>query len=132
MMEMLRPLLTSGLTVLVQIIILIVGTYVVKYLTKAKEALQVKIGAGQFAKMQAVAKMVTLAIEQQYPNMAGNRKYESAMAALNEKLGNVLTQKELNDLIEAAVCEMNLIKKGDKPKTITIDDPILNQDAAIR
>lgn len=111
-MELLRPLFINLLTVAAQICVLVAFTYAIKYLKIAKERLEMRMGKEQFEKAQAFVKTIVYAIEQQYPNMAGNKKYESAVAAINEKLGNILTPKEINSLVEAAVCEINLIKKN--------------------
>lgn len=64
--------------------------------------------AKQRAIAEAIAKTVIHSVEQQYPELAGDKKYLVASQKINQELGSKLTPKQVDDLIESAVNQMNI------------------------
>lgn len=107
-----RDLLIQGLSVIIQIAAIVLLPIIVKAIQTYMRHLEVQMGKTNYEKYAAVIKDIVYAVEQLYPELLGEDKYKYAVYAINEKLGNILTEKEMNTLIEAAVAQINLISKG--------------------
>lgn len=106
---MLRSLVLQGLTILVQILVLVAGTFAIKYLRKVQISIEAKIGKENYEHAIDFVKTTVYAIEQQYPGLTGNERFTQVAEVINKKFGNILTYDEIVNLIEAAVKEMNII-----------------------
>ena len=127
MNEITRALIIQILQILIQLIAVFLVPIIIKGVKTFNLHLEAQIGKANYEKYAAVVKDIVYAIEQQYPNMAGSEKYKSAVYAINEKLGNLLTQQETDTLIESAVASINLVTKGTiKPMKaeVKIETPI--------
>lgn len=114
-----RELLIQGLSIIIQIAAIVLLPTIIKAIQTYMSHLEVQMGKTNYEKYAAVIKDIVYAVEQLYPELLGEDKYKCAVYTINEKLGGILTDKEMNTLIEAAVAEINLISKGTikKPPT---------------
>jgi hypothetical protein len=119
---MFRSLCIQGLTILMQVIIIVVGGFAIKFANKASAQTEAKMGHDEFEHSKSIAKTVALAVEQQFPDLKGENKYIIAAEMLNKKLGSKLSDSEIKQLIEAAVAEINLIKKPTNKSTTVINN----------
>lgn len=83
---------------------------------------EAKTGEERLKLYRSIAKTAALTVEQQFPDLKGENKYIIAAEMLNKKLGNKLSDDEIKQLIEAAVAEINLIKKPTKKATTIINN----------
>lgn len=112
-----RELFIEFLKVLIQILVLVIGTYVVKIMQTYQVKLEQKINKDNLENLKEIAKQVVYAIEQQYPQLKGYEKYVKAVEYIQKMIGDeYLTEEELRIIIEAAVKEMNIIFKPPSPK----------------
>jgi hypothetical protein len=128
---MFRSLCIQGLTILVQIVVVVVGGYAIGFLHKALAHAEAKTGKEKLEFYRSTAKTIALAVEQQFPDLKGENKYIIAAEMLNKKLGSKLSDDEIKQLIEAAVAEINLIKKPTNQSTTVINNSsdAINADA---
>lgn len=108
---MLNSLAQQLLLVLVKIIVVVVGGFAIKYFNKASAQAESKMGQDKFEHYKSAIKSIVLAVEQQFPDLKGENKYIIAAEMVNKKFGNLLPDAEIKQLIEAAVAEINLVKK---------------------
>ena len=123
MKDLFEPVAMKLLTVLLQLVIIVVCMYGMTALNKVKKRLEAKIGKENYDTMMSFVKMLVVGVEQQYPQLAGEGKYNVVIQAFNKKFGNVLSDEEINQLVEAAVGEMNLIKKSGQQKALSAAEP---------
>lgn len=109
-----RELLVQLLSVLVQLVIVFLGGYALRYLEIAKARMESKIGKEYYDFIYTSAKILVQSVEQKFPNLIGKQKYDLVFKKLNERFGNFLTEEEIDEIIESAVQEMNYIKKNYK------------------
>lgn len=126
---MIRSLLVQGLTILVQVIVVVAGTYGIKYLRKVQASIEAKIGKDNYENAKSFAKTMVYSIEQQYPDLAGNERFTKVIEAVNKKFGSKLTDEEITNLIEAGVKEMNIV--SGKGKTIAAETAIIKDPVEI-
>jgi hypothetical protein len=107
-----RELIIQGLIIIIQIAAIALLPFVVNALKSFRNHLEAQMGKANYEKYSLIVKNIVYSMEQQYPDLLGPEKYKSVVYAINERLGGVLTEAEMNTLIEAAVAELNLISKG--------------------
>lgn len=112
-----KDLIMQGLTALVQIIVLIVAGYVLKFLAA-------KVGAVNLGKYKEFAKIAVTAVEQVLGAGTGEMKKRAAEEFLSNKLGGALSVNDIDKLIEAAVFEMNIAYK-EATKTVIAVVPVV-------
>jgi hypothetical protein len=112
MKNIFEPVIMNILTAFVQLVVIIAGLYAVSALNMLKQRIEARMGKENYEHMISLIKTLVMAVEQQYPQLAGEGKYNIVTDAFNKKFGNLLTDEEISQLIEAAVGEMNLIKKS--------------------
>jgi hypothetical protein len=114
-----RDLIIQVFSILLQIAGIILVPIVIMAIQTYLSHLEAQIGKTNYEKYAKMIKDIVYAVEQLHPELLGADKYKYAIYAINEKLGNILTEKEMNTLIEAAVAEINLLSKGTIKKSIT-------------
>jgi len=95
--------------IVIQQVVTIVVIPIIGALTPAAiKLIKTHTTAKQWAIAEAIAKIAIHSIEQQYPNLAGDKKYLIAAQKINKELGSKLTPKQVDDLIESTVKQMNI------------------------
>lgn len=89
---------------IVEFVALIGAGYLITYLQK-------KIGAENLSKYYAWVNIAVNAVEQMIGPGQGELKKQEVIKFITEKLGNKISEKDLNILIEAAVAEINKVLK---------------------
>ena len=107
-----RELLIQGLSIIIQIAAIVLLPIIIKMFKTYMNNLEVQMGKTNYEKYVSIVKNIVYAVEQLYPELLGKDKYKYAVYTINEKLGNTLTEQEMNTLIEAAVAQINLMSKG--------------------
>lgn len=107
-----RELLIQGLSIIIQISAIVLLPIIIKAIKTYMNNLEAQMGKANYEKYVEITKNIVYAVEQLYPEILGKDKYKYAVYAINEKLGNTLTEQEMNTLIEAAVAQINLVSKG--------------------
>lgn len=100
-----QELITQILTTIVQLIITIVGGFLINYL-------MAKIWNEKFNRYHSLARMVVCSVEQTLGDGKGADKKEEAIQALRSLSKNKLSEDQIDRLIEASVHEMNRVIKG--------------------
>jgi LL-H family phage holin len=100
MREVIMTILTAG----VQLMVMAALGYGINFLNK-------KIGKDMMQKYFELAKVLVMAVEQEFGPGNGADKKAEVMNLLKRLTGNKLTDEELSKLIEAAVFEMNYMLK---------------------
>lgn len=100
--------LENTLTIIQQVIIILVIPVIVALTPSVKKLIDVHTTAKQRAIAEAIAKTAVHSVEQQYPQFEGDKKYIVAAQKINDLLGDKLTAKQVDDLIESAVRQMNI------------------------
>ncbi|WHH58366.1 phage holin [Petroclostridium sp. X23] len=99
---MFEELITQLLSVLIQILVLAVGTYIIQFI-------RAKVGEEKLNTYYSYSKMVVTAIEQIFGGGNGADKKQEAMQVLRNLTKGKLSDEQLDKLIEAAVYEMNQV-----------------------
>lgn len=95
-------LLTEVLIILIQVIGVIVGGFLIRYIKD-------KIGEESFKNYYSIAKIVVAAVEQTIGAGHGADKKQEAIQVLRNLTKWKLTDEQADKIIEAAVYEMNQI-----------------------
>lgn len=106
-----REMVMELLLVLIQLLVVTVGGFVIGWLKE-------KIGDANYRRAYNVAEKAVQAAEQEFGYLSGEERRRKAITKIRQKLGNKLSEDEINTLIESAVFEMNLILKPPAVKQI--------------
>lgn len=113
------------LTITQQVVTIIIIPAVAALAPTVKRFIDAHTTAKQRAIAEAIVTTAVHSTEQQYPNLAGDKKYIVAAQKINKELGDKLTPKQVNDLIDSTVNQMN-IAIGKIPTTssnISVEQP---------
>ncbi len=99
-----QELITEFLTIIVQIIIAVVGGFVMNYL-------RTKIGSEKMKQYYELAKTVVTATEQTFGGGNGSDKKDESRQILKHLTNNKLSDDQIDRLIESSVYEMNTLLK---------------------
>jgi LL-H family phage holin len=99
-----KELVMEMLLILIQIIVVGIGGMAINWLKE-------KIGETNYDKSFKVVRAIVEAVEQQFGSLLGEERKRKAITMVRQRLGNRLTDEDIETLIEAAVFEMNLILK---------------------
>lgn len=97
-----RDLIMTILTAGVQLVIMVALGYFINFL-------YAKIGTEKTKKYFDIAKMLVRGVEQEFGSGNGADKKVEVFNLLKKITGNMLSEEEIDKLIEAAVFEMNYI-----------------------
>lgn len=104
-----------------QLVVLIIGGFLInlgrKLFIKYSTYIENKIGKDNYALAEGLVKIIIQAVEQKYPQLKGDGKFELALekvTSILETKGIVLSEEEKKLLIESCVKEMNYILKDNK------------------
>lgn len=103
-----KDIIISILPILIQFII---APLLIVVLKNVNAYFKIHIGKTKYEHYQNVVKDIVYQIEKLYPDLAGSEKYKSAFYSINEKLGHILTDQEINTLIESAVQGIDMATK---------------------
>lgn len=109
----------NALTILQQIVTVVLVPIVIALVPTIKKLIETHTTAKQRGIAEAVAKVVIHSVEQQYPELTGDKKYVIAVNKINKALGDKFDYKELDDLIESTVNQMNIALGKLPAKTVT-------------
>lgn len=99
-----QELITQILTMVVQVIIPIVGGYIINYL-------RIKVGTEKLNQYYKLSKTVVDSVEQTFGSGNGADKKEEAIQALRLLSKGRLSEDQIERMIEAAVYETNTLLK---------------------
>lgn len=116
------------LTTIQQVVTIVIIPVVMALLPTVKRFIDAHTTVKQRQEIESIANTAVHAVEQLNPNLSGDGKYLIAAQKINEVLGNKLTPKQLDDLIESTVNQMNIaLGKSPKPK----DDTTIESTASV-
>jgi len=102
-----QELLINLLLAVLQVVVLVVGGFLVNYL-------KTKIGVENYNKYYSIVEKVITSVEQTLGPGRGQDKKDEAIQIIKKALGNKLTEEQINMFIEAAVFQMNTVLKNNK------------------
>jgi LL-H family phage holin len=104
-----QELLTEIFVLLVQVIILVLGGFIINFL-------RISIGKDKFNYYHSLAKTVINSIEQTFGGGNGADKKEEAIQAIKSITKGKLSNDQIERIIEASVFEMNILLKANSLK----------------
>lgn len=100
--------LVNLLNLIAQILIIVVIPVALSLYSTIKAHIEAVTGKNNYELAETFIKNVVHYLDQTYPELAGEKKFIMAAQAINDKFGDKLTSKEVEQLIEAAVKQMNI------------------------
>jgi hypothetical protein len=109
--------ITDILHIVEQVLVIIIIPLVAALIPTIKNHIETMIGKNNYEYAKSFISAVVHFVEQTHPGLSGDKKYIVAANAINDKFGDKLTTKEVDQLIESAIKQMNISMAANKSTT---------------